>query len=369
MSLAGLADQHFNARRLLTATTGARLSRLWTRSVDPDDIFRSWRATIPEAVEVVAEGQERAASDGQDYMDAALMQAGMGPAGVAVNPVGFSGFTYPTRNAPPRPLEESLEYPAFTALDGRRRGASSSRSMASGLDSLVTIGGSSVADAGRAADGAIAAAETAITGYVRQVEANACSRCIILAGRRYRSSEGFSRHPNCLCEHVPIIAGQGSPPIQDSYELFNDLSEADQDRIFTKDGAQAIRDGADIYQVVNARRGMSTTAGGSLITESGAGHLRGRARGYAQRQMDRHGVSGPRMMPEEIYKRANGNQRLIREQLERYGYIVPDARRSGVEGDPDPQYRRDSDGGINPQLSGWYGAAASRPSYGMNDYL
>lgn len=38
-------------------------------------------------------------------------------------------------------------------------------------------------------------------------------------------------------------------------DYFESLDRAEQDKIFTKAGAQAIRDRADINQVVNARRG------------------------------------------------------------------------------------------------------------------
>ena len=45
--------------------------------------------------------------------------------------------------------------------------------------------------------------------------------------------------------------------IDDPYEAFNNMSEAEQNRVFAKAGARAIRDGADIFQVVNARRHMA----------------------------------------------------------------------------------------------------------------
>ena len=39
-------------------------------------------------------------------------------------------------------------------------------------------------------------------------------------------------------------------------DRFNGMSEEEQDKVFGHADAQAIRDGADIYQVVNAHRGM-----------------------------------------------------------------------------------------------------------------
>uniref|UniRef100_UPI00139208BA hypothetical protein n=1 Tax=Nesterenkonia haasae TaxID=2587813 RepID=UPI00139208BA len=61
--------------------------------------------------------------------------------------------------------------------------------------------------------------------------------------------------------------------------------------------------------------------------------------------MERHSVRGARMMPEEIYKRAGGNQRLINEQLERYGYTLPGGQQA--------------EGVLRPQLSGWRGPSGS----------
>lgn len=346
MSLQSLADEHFNSRRLIALTASAGMVKLWRDGVDPANIYRSWRRMIPTASESLSELQTRAAADGQRYMSATLMDAGMRPEGPSIRPEGFAGFTYPVQGAPPRVLEESLQFPAYRSLQALRDGASPDRALAVGMDSLVTMSSTAVTDAGRQADGVITATEPQIRGYVRQVEPNACARCVILAGRRYRRNAGFDRHPNCLCEHVPIIDGGEPVEVQNPYEMFHALTEADQDRIFTQAGAQAIRDGADIFQVVNARKGMSTTAGGSLVTSSGTTRTRsGGYRGAAGRIMHRHGVQGQRMMPEEIYKRAAGNQRLITQQLERYGYILP--------GGQQPE------GVLNPQLSGWLGPSAS----------
>src|SRR5690606_20905890 len=81
-------------------------------------------------------------------------------------------------------------------------------------------------------------------------------------GRFYRWNAGFRRHPGCDCVHVAstqkAIDGAGSEGlIHDPYEYFNSLSEAEQNKLYTQAGAQAIRDGADLFQVVNSRRGMS----------------------------------------------------------------------------------------------------------------
>ena len=84
------------------------------------------------------------------------------------------------------------------------------------------------------------------------------------------------------------------------------MDEAEQDRVFGKAGAQAIRDGADIARVVNARRGMYTAGGLRLTREA----------------TTRRGIGRPvRLMPEEIYRQANGNRGEALRLLRLHGYI------------------------------------------------
>src|SRR5699024_10115829 len=87
--------------------------------------------------------------------------------------------------------------------------------------------------------------------FVRAIQPGACSRCAILAGRTYGSREVFLRHPGCLCTHLPVspdmsdLAAQAEGYAVSAEEYFEELSRAEQDRIFTKAGAEAIRNGAD----------------------------------------------------------------------------------------------------------------------------
>ena len=117
-----------------------------------------------------------------------------------------------------------------------------------------------IADTVRAATSAAMTSHPEVAGYVRVLHPPSCSRCAVLAGKFYRWNSGFPRHPRCDCEHLPTSY---PPPVWNDPRVpthpgdyFDSLSAAEQDRIFTKAGAQAIRDGADPNQVVNARRGM-----------------------------------------------------------------------------------------------------------------
>ena len=123
----------------------------------------------------------------------------------------------------------------------------------------------------------------------------------------------------------------------DPQAYFQSLSEAEQDRYFTSAGAQAIRDGADIGQVVNARRGMSTTviggrsvrvtregvtrrgfAGRQLIEQRGSRRVaaetvtRRTSRGVEERTVQREVARGVRVMPETIYEVAEDRADAIR---------------------------------------------------------
>lgn len=342
-----LADRHRQAQQMLTLQASNHLVRLW-QNVDPSDIVRSWQAEVPYAAQAISGLQVQAARDAEQYMATALADAGSGPRGPRVRHAGFAGFAYPlAAQRQAMPLGFALQSPAYKTLNFIGKGVAPERAMASGLDMLIKHGTTAVADAGRQADGVIVATEPQVTGYVRRVEPTACSRCIILAGRRYARSAGFDRHPLCMCEHDPIVLGGVMPEIQDPYEAFFAMTEEEQNHRWGEANAQAIRDGADIFQVTNARRGMYTTAQGQRFTTEGVGRTRGGRRlGNAGHAMDQAGYQGARLLPEQIYENARrygGGRERILEDLRGYGYIT---------GDRDPM------GALNPQMSGWYGPAA-----------
>ncbi len=103
------------------------------------------------------------------------------------------------------------------------------------------------------------------------------------------------------------------------------MSRADQDRIFTKAGAQAIRDGADMSRVVNARRGMETAAraqggtGGRLTTRD----VFGRQLATTTEAVTKRGINRQiRLMPEEVYRIAGDNRDEALRLLRVHGYLI-----------------------------------------------
>ena len=105
--------------------------------------------------------------------------------------------------------------------------------------------------------------------------------------------------------------------IADPYEYFASLSVEDQVRIFGKSEARAIRDGADIFQVTNAKRGMtkvgSRPASRARTTSEGT-----TVRGNFGRTTGR----GTRLTVDEIYRTAGTRSRAMR-MLEENGYVLP----------------------------------------------
>lgn len=173
-----------------------------------------------------------------------------------------------------------------------------------------------MADAARAAEEVAMAQRPWVAGYVRVAEPGACSRCIILAGKFYLFNEGFLRHPACRCTHLPApddaarvkrLIGVNSPE-----RYFESLGKEEQDRVFTEAGAQAIREGADIGRVVNARRGMSRAQSGALVTTEGTTR-RGRLPGQKR---------GVRLMPESIFAIAGDNREEALRLLRLHGFIA-----------------------------------------------
>ena len=154
-----------------------------------------------------------------------------------------------------------------------------------------------------------------VTGYVRMVNPGACARCVILAGRWYRWSDGFQRHPRCACRHIPAMEDAAGDYRTDPREYFEQLTGAEQDATFGKAGAEAIRLGADMGQVVNARRGMSTAqVSGRSVLVTSEGTTRAGVAGRA-------GVRGARLMPESILASATSRDDAIR-LLREHAYIT-----------------------------------------------
>jgi hypothetical protein len=241
-------------------------------------------------------GQRTAVQSADRYVTEVLDVQGINPAAAGrLNVDSLIGVASDGRR-----LESLLAQPGITAKVALSQGATIERAMAGGGALAELIAHTQIADAGRVADSVSLTARPAASGYVRMIVGPTCSRCIILAGRVYEWNAGFLRHPMCDCIHIPAAENTGEDLRTDPRKVFESLTQAEQDNVFTKAGAQAIRDGADMARVVNARRGMYT-AGGRLFTTEAAGRR-------------------PRLMPEQIYRDAKDRADAIR-LLKLHGFI------------------------------------------------
>lgn len=324
------ARAHLRRRRALAKRTALEVAKLWTR-IDRNDIARSWAASVPAAVTVVESGQAIAAAQASGYLDDLLEDFGLSVG--AAPRVRIDGFVGTAADG--RDLATLLFRPAITALQTIRAAPTVDRqvvakAMASGRFVSDLIVGTEVSDAGRAADQAALAAETQLDGWVRMLNLPSCARCIQLAGQFYRWNSGFERHPGDDCVHIPATEDAADDLTTDPMKAFESLTEAEQNRLFTEAGAQAIRDGADLNQVVNSRRGMTTVGETKTRVRED-----GRTVNVSIRRQTTTRVAGRdilttregagrrvRLMPAQIYKEANGNREEALRLLRLHGYLL-----------------------------------------------
>lgn len=273
--------------------------------VAPGAISETWEPLLPTVTVAVTSAQISAAESSLvSYRDMAVKTGQYRLPRAFVDPDSVAG-----ESSDGGDLEAALYVPAIRAKQAISTGAAPAPAMRAVQSEFRMLVGSLVADSGRKAATALNA--TRFTGgYVRMLNPPSCSRCAILAGRWFRWNDGFQRHPQCDCVHIPAKSGDWARDegfVSDPYEYFESLSEADQARLFGKSNARAIRDGADIFQVENAKRGMAIDGQTTTASTSRRGIYRGR---------------GARLTPDAIYRTAGTRTNALK-MLEEYGYVLP----------------------------------------------
>jgi hypothetical protein len=217
-----------------------------------------------------------------------------------------------------RPLYSLLYQPFATPLAPEATISATRAAMEQMQNELARIIATQVTDAGRVGDGVAAVSRRQVREYVRMLTPPSCSRCALLAGKVTSVEKPFERHPNCDCAHVFTGGRDVSNELRaNPRQYFDSLSRGSQDRIFTKAGAEAIRDGADIFQVVNARRGMSPASSVLRTTTEGTTRY-----GFAGRRTGPlAGTGQPRLMPEAIYQLATTRDEALA-LLRLHGYLT-----------------------------------------------
>jgi hypothetical protein len=296
VSVLEVATAHARARRALAGRVRREFAAAWSE-VDPARISESWASRISILLTLLTGGQRVAAGQADTYLAEVLDAQGLDPLGEGVLEVSsLAGVASDGRD-----LASLLAQPGIVTKVAIAGGASVDRAMATGGALAELIGHTQVADAGRVADQVALTARPQATGYVRMIVGGTCSRCIVLAGRWYRYNAGFNRHPRCDCIGIPGREDSVGDLRTDPAAAFRALSRAEQDQVFGRAGAEAIRAGADISSVVNARRGMYTADGRQYTREAATRQRR-------------------RLMPEQIFRSARDRDDAVR-LLRLHGYI------------------------------------------------
>ena len=294
MTTPRVAVEQYERQQAVAAATVPALRRLVLGM--GADFDAGWSQVRGRAVEVLQLGRAASVHAAIPYVSDVLAETGQRgvPAG-AVVPAAFLSSTpdgYPVGS-----MLDSVPVRAKQAV-ARGAGVREARLFAAGWLSRFAL--TMLADTRRSVFQADIGARPRVTGYVRMLNPPSCSRCAILAGKRFLWNQGFQRHPNCDCIHIPASEQVAGSFTTDPYEYFKSLSEREQDRIFGKYQAQAIRDGADIFQVVNvSQRAMPVAGRSGLVRYAG----------------------GTRRTLEDIYLR-DPSRRFVVENLQHHGYIT-----------------------------------------------
>lgn len=291
-------DFYSHEQQIAAATVMASM-KLWRRM--GTDFDQSWSRVGPKVAEVVAVGRAASAASAVQYTPSLLAETNQdAPAYGTVNTKKFLS------SAPDgRSMDSLLDETVIRSKVAVASGLAASEALEVGerwlSGTLLTV----MADTRRSVVGADIAQRPSIAGYTRMLNAPSCSRCVILAGKWFRWNQGFQRHPRCDCIHVPSVTeafAREEGFVSDPYEYFNSLSKEQQEKVFGRIEARAIRDGGDIFRVENTRlRGLGTAKGNlrygtpSKMTVDDIYRTAG-TRANAIRMMEREGfITGPQV--------------------------------------------------------------------------
>jgi hypothetical protein len=316
---------HLDATQVIVRRRVEEIQQAWRSGLDMGALRASFAAFVaPVFVAAVSTGQTQAASLVEPYVASVMEATGADPIESTSNvvPAGFAGVT-----ASGLPLVFLADLMVIRLLADIAAGLPVVDASARGLRRALLYAATEITDAGRIATQAQMVGDRRVAGYERVVKLPACGRCVILAGRLYRYSTGFRRHPRCDCTMLPVTADQWRASTVDNHPkaLFESMTRPQQDAAFGARNAEAIRAGADLSQVVNARSGAMLIAGRWTTTVGTT------SRGLAGMRMgELHTRPGRRYRMSQVARptagqlildHAHGSRAELVAALHRYGYL------------------------------------------------
>lgn len=227
---AATAELYRTQQRRIVATL-ALTRREWSHM--GADFDTSWAQVGPKVLILAASSRLGAARAAEAYV------AGI----VGVKPVARVDTHALARLASDgRSLATLLDEAVIVAKVGVRDGLSPAAALARGGSWLDMAVHTQVADASRDAQRLAVVARPRVE-LVRVANAPCCQRCAVLAGRIYRFSQGFQRHPRCDCTMLPTtVAARDAKGLTIGPDDVRDLTQRQRD---------AIAAGHDFNKVVN----------------------------------------------------------------------------------------------------------------------
>jgi hypothetical protein len=320
-SLPSVAVEYSRRQRLEIEAAVAALLRQWSRMGSEFDA--SWLAIEPTLLTITGVAQRRLAASAQSYVTNVLEETGQVRAVPVLGEANLPALVGVAGDG--RPAESLLYGSVVKAKQAVGAGATVPQALQAGREFLSLAGGSLFSDTARQSESlGMGIRQRPVSGYVRMLQTPSCPRCVILAGKWFKRNQGFQRHPGCDCRHIPTSEGGAGDLTLDPAAYVESLSDAELDAWLGKAGAEAVREGADLAQVVNARRGMKTAQiGGRQVWVTTEGTTR---RGLANRALvpsnsPRSSNRRPRLMPEHISSIAKDRDDYLR-LLRANGYLL-----------------------------------------------
>lgn len=254
MVLPESSTEQYRVQQGIAATTAAAAARLWGRV--GDDFDRSWGEVRGRMLTIVETGRAATVAAALPYTAAALKETGQDADPVGVLNAGTFLSSAPDGRTVVGLLDEA-PIKAKVAVGGGLPAADALSSAGKWLTmSVLTL----MADTRREVYGADIIQRPTVTGFVRMLNPPSCKDCIVLAGKWFRWNTGFDRHPRCDCMHIPASEDAAGDMRTDPYAMFNEMTPEEQEKTFGRSEARALREGADIYQVVNQSSRKLATA-------------------------------------------------------------------------------------------------------------
>lgn len=319
--MADPAAGYNEALRTHAAVVVAQVTKAWA-AVTVADLDASWETARSAVITAITGGQFYAASLATAYQHHLFRSESLTPQGPTLRPQGFAGIA-----STGGPLDPLVDLAPIRVKQTIATGIIPRQATHAGLYQLVGVADTQLQEASRGVMDVAMNTDPQYRGYLRHPNPGACGRCLILANKFFRRNEGFERHPRCACTHIPILVGQEMLNLPTAAGRFAKLTAAQQDAKFGKDGAEAIRSGADPASVINAQAGM-TRAGDSFTREgrtlrSVSGRRIAAAGAEVQkRKGDRYRSVGSRLSPSGCRRIADGDQVQYEKLLRLNGYIV-----------------------------------------------